>query len=530
MFNIGQLTTAHLVQIVLWLAVGVLSVDLVMVLFILMRRWSRRHYFDRKDAARQKYSEPVDEFLAGRVTADQLVPAVKNGRSRPSRDALQEMLMGHLNESNRVALTTVLFRLGLIETWAGEAFGRSRARQLLAHIAGVRALPAGKQRRFVRIRRARLFSVKRAQAVANLGQLDPRFAQVFMNEAMQDPSAYVGRANIAAMGRNRAAFEVTVLLEILRRSLAGTGELPVSTVKAALTRYPISELRHFVQFLDDPNSRFRYLVVDSIREMADNAGRALAVEDFPEDLVHWFMSKGPLDESADVRARSARVIRHFHTPAAAAALRALLQDPNEFVRLHTVRACADPYYSELLADTVRRVSDDKWRVREASVKAMLASGKAGKQQLAQQFLDTGDRYATEQIAEEMQRGDLVAEFLPELGSANGQSAQATNICLKLVRIGKASLLADLLAHETRMTRWGEGLASSDPQQARSRLLDILLTAPTSQLLSTMETLAGRKDDQLSARAEAILQSGVIQASVPPVRSKAAAAGGERKHA
>jgi HEAT repeat protein len=530
LFNIQHLTTEHLVQIVLWLAIGVLSVDFVMVLFILMRRLSRRRYFDRKDAARKKFSGPVERFLAGQLQAGELAPAVQNGRSRPARDALQELLMGHMTAENRAALTAVFYRLGLVDVWAGEAFGKRRARELVEHIVNGKPLPPSPKRGFAGIRRTRLFSVTRSQAVAQLGQLEPRFAHVFINEALEDPSAYVGRANIAAMGRNREAFEVTVLLEALRQSLLGASQLPVFPVKTALVRYPVTQLPQFVQFLDDPNPRFRFLVVDSIREICDSATAPLQLEDFPASLASWFLNKGPIDESIDVRARSARVIRHFHNAQAAAALRALLEDPNEFVRLHAVRACADPYYSDLLSDTVRRVSDDKWRVREASVKT-LGAGEPGRQQLAKYFLDTTDRYASEQIAEEMQRRGTIAAMLPALGAENAHSSEAMNVCVKLVRMGKASLLTDLLASETESGRWGQGIPATDPQQARARLFDILLAAPTPQLIATMQTIAGRKDDQLSARAQTLLESGSFQAALPPPRSRAAAAaGGDRKHA
>ena len=517
-------------RIVLWLAVAVLSVDIAMVFYILLRRMNRRRYFYWKDAARARFSAPVESFLAGAIRVDQLVFALQSGRSRPARDAIQGLLTGSLTDSNRRELTTVFLRLGLIRGWAAEAFGGHRARQLMLHIVDGKKLPSGKKPRFAGIRRRRLFCVGRAQAVAQLGQLDSPFAHVFMNEAMRDPSPYVGRANIAAMGRNREAFVVTVLLETLRQSVEGTSQLPVLPVKTALVRYPVAHLAHFVASLDDPNPRFRFLVVDSIREICESADRTLGPQDFPEGLIRWFLEKAPVDESIDVRARSARVIRHFHDAGAVSALRALLHDPEEFVRLHTVRACADRYYSELLPDIVRRMTDDRWRVREASVKTLAAFGPVGRQQLAQRFLDTTDRYASEQIAEEMQRGGLVAEMLPGLGSSNGNSLQATSVCAKLVRMGKTSLLTDLLTQETRMSRWGEGTPSLDPEQARARLLDILLDAPTPQLMTAIETLADRKHDHLCSRAQDLLQSGDVRVPLPPARSKAAVAGGQRSRA
>ncbi|HLW55114.1 MAG TPA: HEAT repeat domain-containing protein [Candidatus Angelobacter sp.] len=530
MLNFQTLVPEHLVRVVLWLAAIVLAIDLVMVLYIFLRRMARRRYFDVKDAATKKYSEPVGRFLAGEIDAEQLAPLLRNGRSRAVRDAIQGLLMGSLTESNRPSLAAVLLKLGIVDRWAADAFGKRRAREIMRHLVDLEPLPPARKPRFERIRQRRLFCVARAAAVAQLGQLDPQYAQVFMNEAMRDPSSYVGRANVSAMGRNREAFQVTVLLELLRQSTGGVSHIPVLSVKTALVRYPVAQLEHFVPFLADPDARFRFLVVDSIREICDAAPAPLSVSDFPETLLRWFLNHAPLDGSIDVRARSARVLRHFHDPRATAALRALLLDPDEFVRLHTVRACADRYYTELLQDIVRRMTDDRWRVREASVKTLAAFGMTGRQQLAQGFLDTSDRYASEQIAEEMQRGGIVAEMLPALGSANGNMPQASNVFFKLVRMGKTSLLTDLLTQETRMSRWGDGAPASDPKRARERLLDILLVAPTAHLMDAMRTLADRKTDELSARARSLLQSGSVHVPIAPERSNAATAGGKRSRA
>ena len=515
----------NILKITLALAVGVLALDSVLVLLILRRRLGRRLYYDKKDEARRQLQDRVADFIAGHMGIERLLSLLKMRRGQAARDAIRDLLLQHLASSNRQAITEVLYRLGYVDAWAREAFGGRRARQLMRHIVDESILPPSGKPRFAGIRRLRLFCVRRARAVAQLGHLDGKFAQVFMQEAINDPSAYVARANVASMGHNRDSFEISVLLGLLQQAVAGDSELNVASVKTALVRHPIAQLQAFVPFLNDQDPRFRFVLVDSIREICDNTKANLAAADFPEGLCQWFLEKGAHDDHVDVRARSARVIRHFHDDGAAGALQMLMQDVDEFVRLHAVRACAGPQYSGLKSDIAKRLIDSKWRVREAAVKTLATFGQAGRRELARFFLDTGDRYASEQIADEMQRSGIIVEMLPGLGSQNGEFAQAHDVCSKMVAMGKTSLLTDVLYRETRMNRWGgahsDMLAGYDALKARENLLDILLVYPTEQLQDAVHSLAGRQDDQLSVKAQHVLQSGA---------DKGAGAAGSTVHA
>jgi HEAT repeat protein len=471
----------------------------------------------------KRFQEPIRDFLAGNAGIEDLVSTLRTGRRKAARDAIRDLLLENLGGNNRKMVTEVLFRLGFVDIWATEAFGRKRARQLLHHIVTGEKLPMRPKRKFKRLRRLRLFCVRRARAVMQLGYLDADYARVFMREALGDPSPFVGRANVTAMGHNQKFYEVPILLDLLRETAQGASELPVHSVKTALVRHSITELEQFVPYLNDENPRFRFLLVDSIREICDATPLVLGPRNFPEPLYRWFLERATQDESIDVRARSARVIRHFHDAAATVALRALLLDKNEFVRLHTVRACSDPYYSELISDIGRRITDVRWLVREAAVKTLATFGKAGRQQLESLFLGTRDQYASEQIIEEMQREGIIVEMLPALGGQNGDFALAKDVCMKMVRMGKTSLLTDLLGRETRLSRWASVKPSGEPmsiaaERAREQLLEILLAAPTPELIEAVRLLANGEEGQLRKRAQSVLASDAAQA--PPAARRA----------
>ncbi|HLY98417.1 MAG TPA: HEAT repeat domain-containing protein [Candidatus Angelobacter sp.] len=501
----------YLVRIVLWLAASVLAIDLVLVSTVLGRRLSRFIYFQKKDEFNRRLSGPIRQFLKGEMEIAELVAMLQRISGRAARDLIQEQLLKGVVNANRQAVTEVLFRLGYIDRWAREAFGRRRSRQLIAHIVHGRELPPSGRQRWAAIRKRRLFCVRRARAVSHMGQLDAKFTQVFMREALLDPSPRVHRADVAAMGHNRQVYKIPILLDLLRKAVEGAGELPVSEVKTALARYSTRDLEHFVPFLDSEDPHFRFMLVDTVREICDNTGKGpLSAQDFSESFCRWFIGHAKADTSQDVRARSARVVRHFHNPEAASTLRALMYDQNEFVRLHAVRACADPYYTELVNDVVQRISDTKWRVRESAARTLATYGKAGQLEMVHHFLRTADHYASEQIAEQMQRGGFISGIMPALGSPNGESYLAREVCAKLTHLGKTSLLTNLLLQETQsIPSGGTSLAIStvsgeNTQRARARLLEILLAEPTSQVMAAVETLAERRKDDLNAKARSLL--------------------------
>jgi len=346
-----------------------------------------------------------------------------------------------------------------------------------------------------RILRLRLLAVSRTVAVGRLGRLSPEFSSVFMREALQDPSPNVCRAAVAAIGRNPIPEGVRVLLEELRKAVRGETELPIRSIKTALVRYPASDLCHFTAFTDEPNSRFQFLAIDSVREICWKAlGTPAGAIEVPQNLRAWFMEKAVRNSSADVRARSAVVVSYFRNPRAKETLRALLCDENEFVRLHTVRACADPYYADLIGDILQRITDRKWRVREAAVRTLASFHQPGWQQLQTLLVDTSDRYACEQIIDELQRSGTALEIVSELSefSPSDKGQQAIDVCSKMVRLGMVSFLTDLLNDNQTL-------------RARTRLFEVLSKSEAPQFVWVLQRIARTENDPLRAKAELLLR-------------------------
>jgi len=489
--------TQGLTVIVKWLAVGAISIDAGLVVFILSRRAAHNRFYSRKDAAQKRFTVIIAECFAGRLSSERATPLLKAG-GRPEREAARTLLLGSIRATTQRQATDLLVALGFVRQWAEQAFGKRRAQQLLRSITQDEGIssppPTPRRRQSGRLRRWRVFSISRAVAVSRLGRLSPEFSSCFMQEALRDPSPYVGRMALAAIGRNYIPNGLPILLEELRRSVDGETELPTRSIQTALVRYPVSELRHLTPYLKQGSPRFRFLAVNSIREMCAKAeSQHPGGLEFSAELRQWFLEEAVRDESPDVRARSAGVIGHFHSPEAAEALRLLMEDSNEFVRLHSVRACSDPYYSGMIGDTLRRITDQRWRVREAAVKTVGSFQATGRQQLEQYFLDTTDRYASEQIGEELQRSGTALQIVSALAMPDGEGSRARMVCCKMAELGMVSLMA-------------EELASDKSLDLRSQLLEVLSASETPQFLDALRSIVAHRADPLKIKAEVLLRA------------------------
>lgn len=494
-----------LASLVLWLLATVLSLNLLFLLFIFYRRLGRKRYYEDKDSARSRYTRVVSEFVDNEISVERAVVLLDEASAQAERDAVQEMLLAQEDANNAERISQVFFGLAYVERWARQAFGRRRARALVERSMKREKAPistAVDRGLLAPIRRMRMFGVPRALAVEALGRLAPEYAQVFVAEALHDPAAEVRRVAIAAMGRNRHPAAIPLLLEELLKAVEMHNDVSLRSTKSALVCYTIDDLHHFVPFLSHPNRRMRFFVVDTVREICNKASRHMLLNknDFPQDLYEALLDVSARDEFADVRARTAAVIKHFRDKRSVQALRMLLSDENDFVRLHSVRACQDRYYADLVPDMIRRLSDTRWRVREAAVKALAAFGASGSNELYRYFVATKDQYVSEQITEEIQRSGLTADIVAALAHGGEDRDLALAVAKKMVLMGKSSLLTGAVA----------GLQEPEP---RILLMDALMLQPTEEFLAVLEVIGTTDGGPVGDKARTLLQAAEQRAAM-----------------
>ncbi|HTK95678.1 MAG TPA: HEAT repeat domain-containing protein [Terriglobales bacterium] len=480
----------------LWLLATVLALNALFLLFIFYRRLGRKRYYEDKDSARSRYTRVVAEFVENEISADRAVQLLEEASSRAEHDAVQEMLLAQEDANNAERISQVFFGLGYVEGWARQAFG-GRAKALVQRsMKREKAAISTKVDRnlLTPIRKMKMFSVPRSVAVEALGRLAPEYAQVFIAEALHDPASEVRRVAIAAMGRNRHPAAIPLLFDELLKAVEMHNDVSLRSTKSALVCYTMDDLRYFVPYLTHPNRRMRFFVVDTVREICNKASRHMLLNknDFPQDLYDCFLDLVVKDEFPDVRARSAAVIKHFRDKRAIQALRTLLSDENDFVRLHSVRACQDRYYMELVPDMIRRLADTRWRVRESAVKALAAFGTSGSNELYRYFIATKDQYVSEQITEEVQRAGLTADIVAALAHGGDDRDLGMAVAKKMTLMGKTSLLVSAVA----------GLTEPEP---RILLMDALVLSPTDEFLTVLDTIANNDPGPVGDKARGMLQ-------------------------
>ena len=482
-------------QVVLWLVILVASLNVLFLFFLIRRRLIRARFFVQKDAARQRYRDPVDAFALGQLGNEQAAAALGDAKTIAEREVLAEMLFAASNSANSDRVSELMFLLGLVEDWARAAFGKHRARRLLSVL--VAKEPKVQQVKWFKplrpIHRTRLKAVSRALAVNNLGRLSSKYAHVFLMAALKDPAAEVRRVAVDALGRNRNPEAIPSLVEELRKAVGEGSDVSLRTLKAALICFRLEDVDAFLPYLDNPNRRCRFFVTDTIRQICDRAAQKarLTKNDFSPALYRAVLDKCQYDEFGDVRARSCHIARYFRDQNAAEMLRHLMRDGNEFVRLHSLRAAADHYYSALIPDAVERLTDERWLVREAAVQALQAMGTAGRQALFKFFVDCNDRFAAEQACDEFQRRGVVPYLLLAMAAGGDDGLLAENVARKMASMGKTSLL---LAH----------LTQSDSFAVQIALMDTLAVNPTNEFLSVLNDISQQDSGQLSSKARQVL--------------------------
>ena len=486
--------------LVVWLVVAVVAINLVFLCSVVYRRLAHSRYYRQKDEARRRWQPVVEQFVRWDLTQGDAAEKLSQVVSEAEQDAAREMLLERMAPDTADRITALLFALGAVDRWAKTAFG-GRAAGVMVSALAVGHIPFPERhpsRLLDRLRRTRLLTVPRAVAVDALARLAPDFAEIFALAALEDPAGEVRRIALCSLGRNARAAGIAPLFSALNEALVdGPSERRATsarTAKAALVGYGLQHLRRFVPYLRNPDPEFRFYVVDTVREICGREARRhkLGRSDFPGELYEEFLDALSRDDSADVRARSAPVVAQFHDIRASIALRHLLRDEDEFVRLHAVRAAADPAYPELLPVLVERMTDRRWRVREAAVRALARLGDKAQQMLFCEFACSLDRYESEQVTEELQRTGLMRRVFEDLGAGGGRAEAALGVCRRMVAVGRTALLRARLLDET------------EAAQNRLMLLEAFAAQPSRETAAMLEQIALGGRHPVAARAAELL--------------------------
>jgi len=283
--------------------------------------------------------------------------------------------------------------------------------------------------------------LRRATAARNLGAIRHQSSWPLLVQGLKDPSrdvAEVSAGSLAAIGESESF--PALVGQLQSAALDPRTALSLRTIRSALITFPLECAEMLLPSLEHTNARIRFLAVEVIRGMVerraqDSSHFGLDIEFCSPQLTNLFLGRLASDESPDVRACATDVIAHLPDSRATAALVELLEDAEWPVRLHAVRALAQPMYSAEATSVARRLTDSHWRVREAAAKCLVILGTEGLHLLFRQFLLGSDKYCQEQIAEEIQRAGLLPLLLAEFsGSRDGEALTVKDQLSQLAQI------------------------------------------------------------------------------------------------
>ncbi len=474
------------------------------VLVTIQRRITRRRYFQRLDRARQRAQELVEPLYEGGGNVDTAIASFRTFRSEVERRALEETLLWHTKVPEHLVLTReILQKVGWISEWVDMV--RARARKPSGQLAlvltelGDNYHPPGGMQRVRLLLRANF--VARCLAADKLTKVPTPEGLLALLAGTEDPHLDVEEVCIRNLGRLGDSATLPVLIEALVKVLEGRSRQSVRNLKTALVQFHLEDVDAFRQALQHPNRRIRFFATDIIREIADRhaATELLSKNDFSPEMYRLFSERLWQDEWGDVRARAALLIAHFHDNESNNILQKLLQDEAWFVRLHACRAGAGKFFLPIAPAVAQRMTDPQWLVREASVRSLREMGEFGVEHIYRTFLTSEDRYAAEQIAEEIQRSGMLAELLANIETEE-QRMEAMLTARRMVSIGKVTML---LAY----------LMSPVHSSLKLMLIRELAACYTPECLETLRRCSEEDPDpRVQSAALSAFQSGLAQAT------------------
>jgi HEAT repeat protein len=335
---------------------------LLLIAFIVVRRWYRGRYFQRLNQRTFALRSQWDDIVSGRI------PASAWRLKTLDCEIVEAILLDTIEVASPEQMPPLLHCL--------------RSSGLLD----------------LRIYQARTGSGwKRRTALVALGRTRAPEAVPALAEGLDSASAEDRMAAIRGLGR-------TGLIEaagaILSQLVWGELKVPEHALKNALANTCRSSPSVLANYLNQSRGKTRELLARVLSEMA---GPELVNELLP-------LAADPL---AEVRAAAARALANTSLEIALPALSILVRDPEWFVRLRAVVALGSLDGRGRIKPLLHGLCDSNRYVRQRSA-WVLAGMKPESHEILQQVVDTEDSYALQALISEMERSGEIENVIEAL--------------------------------------------------------------------------------------------------------------------
>ena len=348
---------------------------LVLVGFIIFRRWYRGRYFNRLGERTLALREQWPDIVSGKIpgSAWRLKPL--------DCQVVEDILLDNIEVSSKEQIPPLLACLrnsGLLD---------------------------------LRIRQARsLEGWQKRAALLALGRTRAPEAVPALIEALESSSEDTRVAAVRALGRISSPQSASALLEAF---VSGDLRVPEHTLKNALLHCCQDQPQVLLPYLSYVTGEPRELIARVLSEVA-NPGLG-------EELL--ILAADPLSE---VRASAARALAHVPPAISFPVLSTLAVDSEWFVRLRAVIALGSLDHPGKIHVLLRSLCDSNRHVRQRSAWT-LARMHQGKEEILEKVVATQDNYALQAFLSELERSGSLEEALDGLGNVIGRIAGEGNV-------------------------------------------------------------------------------------------------------
>ncbi|MFZ5862885.1 MAG: HEAT repeat domain-containing protein [Nitrospirota bacterium] len=326
----------------------------------------------------------------------------------------------------------------------------------------------------------------RALAADHLGAMRHRTAVPALARALDDSDLDVRTVSARALGMIGGEDALGHLVHRLLSASPDEPEISFRVIKSVLMAGGPSVVAPLENGLLHPVWRIRSAVIDIL-------GQVGAAETAPR-LVELLSDPEP-----DVRAKVARVLGQLGHGPAVPTLQTALGDPAWVVRLQATRSLGllGGAATSALQD---RLLDTQWHVRAAAAEALRRSGSDALWSIWSTLSDCRDRYAREQLFEELQRSSLLQKYIGLLESHRVEErTRSETVVQDCLREGVTSLII-------------HSLKTHPSADVRRRLLDLLTPYRQPEIIAAIEEVkASDPDHGLRRLAQAVLDGATVSA-------------------
>ncbi|MBI5047829.1 MAG: HEAT repeat domain-containing protein [Deltaproteobacteria bacterium] len=445
---------------ILFFIIGV-SFFLIFSIFlvIILRRFRRNMKYERFDIARNKFAPLVAALVSENNQTD--INLLQKHNDPIEWMAIEELLLKTFEVSSpdvRKRLLPYFEKLGYVDDY-------------------IHTIKHGNKWR-------------RALAAEKLGRLRWHKATPWLIELLNDKSRDVRNMAVHSLGLIRDQDAIPHIIASIKRAVGSHEDISLRIAKSSLICYGEVIIPFLIPELKNPIWQVRAVAVEILGETANTA----MIQSITDMLK---------DPEPDIRAKAAKVLGKIGDSSSVQPLLQIIEDPVWIIRLHAVRALGLIGNTDAIEKLKGRLMDSNWQVRRAAAEAISVMGDYAIPVWSGILLNSADKYAKEQVLEELQRTGVIDgwvnfSLINEKGNINDE------IEMLLYVIGVIGGLSPLL----------RGMNSENPL-IRQRIAKILGRIGNSRAINVLEHVV-RQDNNPVVREEAVKAIKALHETSQPV--------------